>query len=272
MSARENRILVAAHDAGGANLLLYKFLDAANVDFVLTGPAQILASSLGISWYDDLSLSELTKYSKVYVGSNCETQFSDYLLESAMNLGIPTVGVIDHWVNFSNRWRELPKKIEAQDIRAFIGGLYYFGFRMRYSRNSYLSFMKNSISSISTSSQELLVILQPIGNSYSHRLGNCFCSSIKLAFLRLPNISSIKLREHANTPALDCFNHLTKSIQVKISISGLNQSLASDISSSTYILGIDSYALYIGYKVNKKVFSILAKKRSLFAPKYKLLG
>lgn len=134
------RILAAAHDAGGANQLLYKFRGRADVDFILTGPASEIANSLGIKHSSVIDLESILEFDTVYVGSNSNHQLSDDILSFAISHKLATVGVLEHWVNYSTRWKVHPQRVEVQDLRALIGGIQAFGWKVRLSVTTILTF------------------------------------------------------------------------------------------------------------------------------------
>jgi hypothetical protein len=261
------KILASAHDAGAANLLIHKLMTDERVDFVITGPAVGLATALGVDFRQSIDLMEIDGYDKVYVGSNSSFQLSDQILSHALSINIPTVGILDHWVNYQSRWTVLPQWIEVQDWRAFFGALFYFGPRVRLKHNYYLDYLCSNYPSVSENENTLLVILQPLSASFEH--GNeCFCPSISRMLSKKKSITRVILREHATTPASSCLEFLISERNIEVIRSGLLTPLWFDLSLSTAVLGFDSYALYIASKLHKNVYSIDRKRRSWFAPKY----
>ena len=266
------KLLVAAHDAGGANQLIYRFRGTKEADFFLTGPAAFIADSIKLNYSSSLDLNQIRKYDLVYVGSNSKPQLSDRILSAALSQEIETVGVLEHWVNYSTRWDVHPDRVEVQDIRAFVGGLYTFGLRIRLSRNYYLQFLKSKVKSHAQENDGLLVILQLLGDEFVHAESNsCFCSGIENFVGLIPGISRITLREHANTPSALCVEYLSKSLNKTVTVSGLNKPIEDDLLMNGFVLGLDSYALYLARRLGKQVFSISEKRRSWFAPKYQVL-
>lgn len=266
------KLLIAAHDAGGANQLICRFRGNKEADFFLTGPAASIADSIKLNYSSSLDLNQIRKYDLVYVGSNSKPQLSDRILSSALSQEIETVGVLEHWVNYSTRWDVLPDRVEVQDIRAFVGGLLTFGLRIRLSRNYYLEFLKSRVKSHTQENNGLLVILQPLEDEFMHAdFKSCFCSGIEKFVYLMPGISRVTLREHANTPSALCIQYLSTSLNIKVTASALNRPIEDDLLMNSFVLGFDSYALYLARRLGKRVFSISKKRRSWFAPKYEAL-
>lgn len=264
-------ILVSAHDAGGANQLLYRFLESAGVEFVLTGPASRIASELGIKHSQAFDFDSIGNYSRIYVGSNSANQLSDLILSEALKLKISTTGVLEHWVNFEQRWDLLPDLIEVQDFRAFLGGLYYFKYKVRLRKNFYLEHLKENFVEQIGSQSTLLVVLQPMPGGFNHEIDNCFCSNVLKLINRFPHIQKIILRQHVETDASICLIFLSQKLAVPVSIAEIYSSLQTDISCAKFVLGLDSYAMYVARQLGRKVFTISRSRRSKFAPKYKYL-
>lgn len=264
-------ILVSAHDAGGANQLIHRFLENTDVEFVFTGPASRIASEYKINHQQTFDFTSLSKYSRVYVGSNSTFQLSDLILDKAVKLKIATFGVLEHWVYFEKRWSPTPDIIEVQDIRAFVGALYYFRNRVRLRKNFYLDSIKRNFVDELDWQSSLLVVLQPINGGFSHETDKCFCPKILSLIRKQSFIRRIILRQHAETEASTCLLFLSEAVEAYISISDINSSLQNDIASSKFVLGLDSYALYVANKCRREVFTISRNRRSKFAPKYKYL-
>jgi len=265
------KILACAHDAGGANLLIHKFRSQTNVDFVLTGPAASIAFSLGIPFTNCLPPSGLKHYDCVYAGSNSQTQLSDEIFSQAIVLGMKTVGILDHWVNYSKRWKFKPHRVEVQDFRAFIGSSFYFGWRTRFKRNYYLKSVRSKSLNKKPKTHDLLVILQPIDGIFRHdekELCSCFCPSILKLLGVHAKFSSIILREHSNTKSEVCREYLRLHTKLNVLSTTLTSSLSADIQRCSMVLGLDSYAMFICRRLGKKVMTISPSRRSWFAPNY----
>lgn len=266
------RILVSAHDAGGANLLLHKYRDHPDTQFVLTGPAAILAKTLQIEFKSSIDFSQIKNFHEIVVSSNSSEQLADRILNFGLECKMKTTGVLDHWVNYKTRWSKIPGTIEVQDFRAFIGSFVLFGFRTKLRNNYYLDYLRKNFTADPSSSETLLVILQPISGSYLHNDTNsCFCNILIKLNRSQRKIKKLILREHASTPSDECANFLRLQTSWIVSKSDLSRPLHEDLSNCGVVLGLDSYALFVSRKLGLKVMSINRRRRSWFAPKYDIV-
>jgi len=261
------KILASGHDAGGTNHLLARNYRG-EVTFILTGPGSEIAKKRGIPHLSEFRISDIQLFDLVVVSSNAQHQLSDDILDSALTSKIPTVGVLEHWVNYSTRWVKNPNTIEVADIHAFIGAFLSFRFKVRLRRNQYLLELKNEFAGMQTSGSGLLLIAQPLSEKINHKKGNCFCNAVENLLTRVKTDSNLILREHFATNLSECARYLEFKTGLNIRISYPDSSLALDLSACKYVLGIDSYALYISRRLGRKVFSINHKRRSWFAPRY----
>lgn len=277
-SVKSKATLVSAHDLGGANQLLYSTRNKLNYHYALTGPALHVAKSLLLPNILNLDSIKLDEYSHVLVSSNLEEQFSDALMIAALSTrDIRVTGYLDHWVNFGSRWKQAPHKVIVSDLRAYFAALPHFGSKVRLHRNHYLLALKQSkkASPPATAINEghsALVILQPIGKEYRHQetLTTCFCLFAS-RFLEQNFVHQLTLRNHVDTDAIHCSEYLKgKFPQVTFAISDWSSSLERDLVRASFVIGMDSYALFIAKKLGKEVFSV-GGRRSKFSPKYPIL-
>jgi hypothetical protein len=270
---KQPKTLVAAHDLGGANQVIYSFLGGAN-SFALTGPAQQIGLALGLSNLLENSHVNLVNFDKLVVSSNLHHEYSDRLLIEARSLGIPTVGFLDHWVNFRSRWPVTPDKIVVTDLYAFLNAIAIFGLRVRLYPNSYLKRIRNQydLFSKSSNSRKALFIIQPDGDGYTHggHKPSCVCNSVE-KLLEKHNVEQIKFRDHVATDSSQCFLKLSKKhSNIVFSISNWTDPLELDVFNCDLVIGLDTYALYIARKLGKKVLAT-GKRRALLSPIYRKL-
>jgi hypothetical protein len=264
------KTLVAAHDLGGANQVIYSFLSGAN-SFALTGPAQKVGLALGLSNLLKNNHVNLANFDKLVVSSNLHHEYSDQLLIEARSLGIPTVGFLDHWVNYRSRWPVRPDKIVVTDLFALLNALAVFGLRVRLYPNSYLKKIRIQYDSFSQSSnsRKALFIIQPVGDGYIHggQNPNCVCNSVE-KLLEKHNVKQISFRDHVNTNSSQCILDLSQThSKIGFSISDWTDPLELDLFKCDLVIGLDSYALYIARKLGKKVLAT-GKRRAFLSPIY----
>ena len=269
-------ILISAHDLGGANQILHSTKNLNNVDYVLTGPALQVAHEINIKNLIDPGNLDLQLYSELIIGSNSSLQFSDYLLESAQSIdNLKVTGYLDHWVNYKTRWKFIPDKIVTTDLVAFVSALRFFGPRVRLQQNAYLKSIRHKLyeqerNDEKISSPTALFILQPIENAYKHGadFATCFCGHV-LKVLESKNFSSVILRSHVDASPEDCKKYLNVEISnIRIIQSSWKESIESDLIQADWVLGMDSYALYVAKKLGKRTYS-LGGRRAILSPKFR---
>lgn len=270
MRKLDPKILISAHDLGGANQLLYSPMGS-TVYYSLTGPARQVAENLRLVNQVQPVGIDLSRFNKVIVSSNVDFQYSDQLLLDAKKLGITTVGYLDHWVNFKNRWSTSPDKVVVTDIMAFWNAFLVFGFKVRLHRNYYVKFLKAKFSVIQeeVESSQALFIVQPKVFTYEHEKSGlkCVCGSVD-RFLNFYSVNRITIRDHFNTSSESCIQALTTTYpHLNIFSSNWDEPLENDIFRSKYVIGYDSYALYIARKLGKHVLAT-GKRRAWVSPRY----
>lgn len=270
---KSSRVLASCHDLGGANQIIYSTLYT-GTHYLLTGPALTIAENLNLPNVLSTRDLDLSEFDLVIVGSNVEYQLSDELLKYFKNLGVLTVGYLDHWVNYKTRWATAPDKIVVTDWFAFINAFLAFGFRVRKHPNRYLKFLKTKyyLEKNRTGPSQALFLVQPFEDGYLHESGFeiCVCKYVH-TFLSKRSVRRVRIRDHATTNSNECIISLEKSFEnVIFSKSSWDQPLENDIFESDFILGRDTYAMYIAKKLGKCVLT-LGERRAWLSPIYKRL-
>ena len=126
MIARPKQLCVAsaAHDAGGASAIAPILLElrsrfGAKLHASVSGPAKTAFERMGLEWIDlggTLPAIELTRnISKllrsvepdvVLIGTSMGGTAEKPMIREARSLGVPSIGVLDAWVNYAARFRE----------------------------------------------------------------------------------------------------------------------------------------------------------------------
>jgi hypothetical protein len=269
----KSKILVSAHDLGGANQLLYSPIgDKAH--YKLSGPAKQVADKLRLENQIQADNFNISEFSKLIVASNADFQTSDQLLNDATKLGITTIGYLDHWVNFKDRWLITPDKVIVTDIMAFWNAAIVFGFKVRLHRNHYFNSLKEGFRLFQgdVNDSQALFIVQPIAFADQHDTDTlkCVCGAVK-RFLEKHLVNEILIRDHFTTFSLDCTRALEAEYpSIIFSKSDWEAPLERDIFRSKYVIGYDSYALYVARKLGKRVFTT-GKRRAWVSPRYRRL-
>ena len=265
------KTLASCNDLGGANQLIHS-IKGDEVIYLLTGPASRVAEILGLSNLSSDHSLDLSDFSKLIVASNSQFQLSDKLLIDAKNLGLKTEGYLDHWVNYRTRWSTTPDKVIVTDLFAFVNAFFAFGFRVRFRHNYYLRYMREQsrLGLYKVNLNQALFLIQPFLEGYKHEdnAKTCYCKFIEL-FIDKYRIRQVLIRDHTTTNSTGCVVSLRrKRKNVVFSSSDWTQPLEADIFESEFVVGYDTYALYLAKKLGKNVYTI-GNRRVWFSPRYR---
>jgi hypothetical protein len=118
---RPKKYVFFISDAGSSNQILHKILNE-NLNAEVFGhePGLTLAKSLGIKARKFHEFNNIDEYNIYVFGSYLINSEQDKLLEILKTRNLKTVGVLDHWINFENRWASLqPSEIWVSDQLAY---------------------------------------------------------------------------------------------------------------------------------------------------------
>ena len=116
-----NMKLLVANDAGGANAVRSIISEGERIDGYLTGPAKtILGRDLNISIVSNVNLK---LYEEVLFGTSWHDKIWLHILRDCINKKIKHRVVLDHWVNYQERFfldkrLIIPKHIVVLDVDA----------------------------------------------------------------------------------------------------------------------------------------------------------
>ncbi len=102
----DTRVLIVAHDAGGANILAH-LVDTfhGEVYFALSGPAgEIFLERFGEEVVLNKTLESLHSVSAVVTGTSEKSDFEWQMIQEALSIGKPVYAVLDHWINYAQRF------------------------------------------------------------------------------------------------------------------------------------------------------------------------
>ena len=274
-------IAVVCHDAGAANHIfawirkgIVKGKEPLRI--YLEGPAKHIWQNLfpNVNEYhiaDSLDDALLDARSLI-VGSGWGSNLEYNALEIALRRGIPSAGVVDHWVNYLERFKRngvshLPSEIWVTDPYACLIATKKFPQRpIRQIENVYL---ENLVFEIKIEQQKInygtkptiLYALEPARSNWGRNDKNgefqgldYFISNIE--HLGLGQNPQLLLRPHPSDEpgkydawiATHQFTHICLDPK---------QSLAQAIAIADCVVGLNSYALVIALAAGKKVFSTI---------------
>lgn len=276
-------LVVAAHDAGATNLIIGWLRRRRDLEVrtCLDGPAvDLWATAFG----KPLLVSP-TDALRGAAGLLSGTSFASDLEHKARALakehGIHSIGVIDHWVNYVERFlragsRVLPNEIWVADEDALTTAAACFpGIAIRQQPNFYLADLvaqvrKNERKITSTAVRRVLYALEPIRHAWTG-------SSIEGEFqaldyfvqyaskLDLDGTAEIRLRPHPSDPPRKYNSWLTQHANWNIRID-MEANLAQSIAWADTVVGCETYVLVVALAAGRQVVSTLPP----YAPRCRL--
>lgn len=281
IKALNGRICVVAHDAGAANLIIgwLRKISASEVRTSLAGPAADL-------WENAFGSTKLWSLSTALRGADIllsGTSYNSNLEHQARilarNLGVHSVGVIDHWVNYSQRFTRdklqvLPDEIWVTDPDAVkIASSHFPRTPIKLKSNDYLSDLVERISTMrpkgSPKSLTALYVLEPIRNWGSpdnpgeFQALDYFLENFQLA--GIPSDCEILLRPHPSEDTKKYHQWLKPRASLNVRLD-TSQTLEDAISKSDIVIGCETYALIVAAATGKRVICSLPP----YAPKCRL--
>lgn len=271
-------VVVVAHDAGAANLMFAwlrewaasGLLNQHELRLVLEGPAKL-------AWLAyQLKLPNVEKYSELSSAMNgartliSGTGWASNLEHSARKLAelhnIFSVAVIDHWVNYKERFERsgevvLPDAICVADSYANTLAKHHFkGIDVLELNNAYLDQVVKSIAPVKQDSCNLLYVLEPVRKDWGlakpgeFQALDYFVEHINV-IIKNESINLI-LRPHPSDPPGKYIQWIKDNANLKPLLDtsvDINQS----ISNAKWVVGAETFAMVIGVAAKRNVWCSL---------------
>lgn len=263
------KVLIVAHDAGSANIMVHNLANYADEsDCLLSGPAVEIFKCSQLNW-QLVETFELDRYERVYVGTGWENKNYLNILKRCRDKVIKSYAYLDHWTNYSERFKLgsdliMPKYIISTDrLSERLARRKFPGTKILLEDNKYLSSTLKNIKKIEQTIVPREVLF--LGENTQEMYGKTFTKE-QYIFKRLLetelNLSHdlIRLRKHPSEGVdkyLKVISHLRGVNNLIISKA---QSLETDIAKSCLIYGISSMALHIAKAAGKEVKLITLAK------------
>lgn len=273
-------IAVVCHDAGAANLLLNWLshwsesdqLNHCEIRIFVSGPAIQILNQLHYSIKNSTIFSQLddalSGSDLLISGTGWSSNIEHEARKIAKLRGIHSVAIIDHWVNYSQRFisggiQVLPHEIWVSDQFAFILAKDCFkSINVIELPNIYLMRLIKRIQTLSISSgtPSLLYLLEPARNDWGMGKQGEFQG---LEFL-VQNIGKIVkndafnfiLRLHPSENAEKYSDWISNNGELNPTIDTSN-SLETAIAQAAWVVGLQTYGMVVAYKAGKKTYSSL---------------
>lgn len=263
------RIGVASYDAGGAEQISWLLRNIPQKVLAhLDGPAKRIFESSGVCFQGIDQLNEILECDLVITGSGWMSQLEVNALRAANLMGIPTITLLDHWVNYLERFGDgedcQPQILVVTNSVALQIAQEKFPNKIvwlfpDFQTESYRDSLRN-IDRIATS---VLVLLEPNSTSNTtfavnnSNTENSIDSAILLK--NASGLSSVIIRPHPSQIENGVTPGVLDKYQGQIEVSKAS-TLLEDLERSVAVIGLNSYAMYISSQCNIPTYSYFAGK------------
>ena len=276
--ALRSPVSVVCHDAGAANLVfawLREWAEAGLLDkhefkILLQGPAKKAwqlepVPLLQMQLHTELS-SALTGCQSVLTGTGWASSLEHDARQLAATLHIPSIAVIDHWVNYNQRFERdgvevFPNQIWVSDFYAAeLATKLFKDITIVELPNTYLKNLVKRIAPVPKDCKNLLYVLEPIRNDWGRgELGefqalDFFVNSLEMVVGQEP--VHITLRPHPSDPP-DKYNDWLKAhSSLDIALDHHNE-LSGAIAQARWVVGAETFAMVVASAAARKTYSSL---------------
>lgn len=256
-------IAVICHDAGSANVIKHWFEGVdEGVHYFLYGPAKKIWDSNKAQVYLDTEL-KLHHFGCLVSGTGWASAVEHNARIQAALLGLKSVAVLDHWVNYSSRFErsgliQFPDELWVADHAAHKIAKETFPFiDVRSFPNLYLNTQVAKIAE-PPHNGSLLYTLEPVRNAWGRDLPGEF-QALDFALENLEMLSSSKinrivLRLHPSEYPEKYINYLARDSRIVMDCS---HDLSEALSQADLVVGVESFALTVALAAGRPVFSSL---------------
>lgn len=269
-------LTVVCHDAGAANLLfawLRSWINPDNANapelrVVVSGPAENLWRENPIQnaqLFTQIDAA-MDGAKTVLTGTGWATEIEHQARMMAAAKGIPSIAVIDHWVNYQERFIRngvtvLPEKIWVADkYAAALATACFPDLKIIQHENLYLQQMVQQISPVSENENSILYVLEPIKNDWG-RIGPGEFQALDFFSSKIKHVSGnrackLKLRPHPSDPQGKYNDWIADHAYLNAQLDQ-SASLAEAISQAKWVVGAETFALVVALAAGRQVMSTL---------------
>lgn len=268
-------LAIVCHDAGAANIIFAWMRDLACAGQIapgqwrlfLEGPAAALWKQvpLDIPCSDTLA-DALSGAGALLSGTGWASTLEHDARSLARKHGIFSSAVIDHWVNYRERFARngetvLPDEIVVTDEYALsIAQRSFAGIPVRQRPNAYLRQIVESIPPLTPDINDILYALEPIRDSWGRAQGGEFQALTyfleNLDKLGLQGGEVVRLRPHPSEAPDKYLSSLGRVGQVNVEMSTA-ASLGEAIGQARWVVGAETFAMVVALGAGRQVMSTL---------------
>jgi hypothetical protein len=276
--AIETPLAVVCHDSGAANLI-FAWLDAWNASDTLgkhefrlhlMGPANSvwLANPVNLTHvkiYSDLH-EALNGANCVLTGTGWSSSLEHDARKIAIDMQIPSIAVIDHWVNYEQRFKHhgeiiLPDSIWVSDQYATsLAQSIFKNLKVFELPNTYLVNIVNKIPKIPKCTFNLLYVLEPLRNNWGKGIEgefqalDFFAENIR-SIVKKKRVN-ITLRPHPSDPPGKYTNWIKANSYLNVSLDQ-HETLNEAIAGSRWVVGAETFAMVVAITSGRSTWSSL---------------
>lgn len=248
-----SNISVAANDAGGAEQIVWLIRKMnRSIKAYLRGPAISVFEGSGINYEPISTLSDLVKSDLVITGSGWMSTLENDVIRYCQSNKIACLTVLDHWVNFKERFLKdpiaIPNMFAVTNLPALLLANKAFPDKPVWLLPDFqIDFCKSLIDQDSSRSR-ILVLLEP-----SPALSSDFCITSDMEeglienatrLRKIKGLMDVVLRPHPSQ-ALDSEKLSKLKDKFPDLLLSKNKHLIDDLRDSAVVLGFSTYGLYI---------------------------
>lgn len=261
---------VVCHDAGAANVILawMEVQPRHNWRPLMQGPAANIWAKSTLQGPTYLSLDEALSGAKLLLsGTGWASAIEHQALLMAKAQGIHSIAVIDHWVNYEERFVRdgvtvLPDEIYVTDAYALRKAQQSFPcVPIQIHSNLYLENLLREISAAHDDSQEeVLYLLEPIRAHWPRNVAGEFEALnyflTHLDTLRIPRETLLRLRPHPSEPKGKYAEWMAAHANLNLALDD-GGPLAQSIARARWVVGCETYAMVVALAAGRHVVSTL---------------
>ena len=259
---------IAAYDAGGAEQITWLLRNITpKVYAYIDGPAKKIFENSGVIFSMVDQISEIMKCDLVITGSGWMSQTELIAIKEAKIREIPCITLLDHWVNYLERFRQdesvTPQSLAVTNYTALELAQKEFPNCVVWLLPDFqvMSYQER-IRRLNKSPDCVLIILEPILTTNSvFTINDELIKELIQAAInvkREKRLSKIIIRLHPSQSysisSLINFNEYGEDFEISKEVS-----LLGDLEVSKVVLGMNSYALYISTMCEIDTYSAFAK-------------
>lgn len=269
-------VAVVCHDAGAANIIFASMRVHAVAHPGATAGWRVLAQGPAAKLWAEggmprVSLCReiddaLSGAAALLSGTGWASDLEYEARAAAKARGIYSLAVIDHWVNYRDRFVRggrmvLPDEIIVTDGYAADEARRCFpGLEMTIEPNLYLQASVDQIAPVETGKSEVLYVLEPVRAAWATPVAGEFQALdyflANLGRLGLAQDTLIRLRPHPSDPAGKYDQWIEDQSQFNVRLDDA-PSLVAAISRVKWVAGCESYAMVVAVHAGRKVVSTL---------------